>query len=111
MDRDAFLVDIKDWLLHTQDLMRAQHDRHHWHVEFQVGQWVWLRLHQRLAASIADKSAGKLHYGRHEVCRVLVAHGKAYFPHGKVFAVCNTRQRPQGKQASAAAVGEGSEST
>jgi len=60
MDRDAFLVNIKDWLLHTQDLMRAQHDRHHRHVEFQVSQWVWLRLHQRLAASIIDKSAGKL---------------------------------------------------
>ena len=36
MDRDAFLVHIKDWLLHTQDLMRAQHDRHHREVEFQV---------------------------------------------------------------------------
>ena len=25
-----------------------------------MGDWVWLRLHQRLAASIIDKSAGKL---------------------------------------------------
>jgi len=36
MDRDEFLVDIRDRLLHAQDLMRAQHDRHHREVEFQV---------------------------------------------------------------------------
>jgi len=33
-DRDAFLADIKDRLLHVQDIMWAQHDRHHRHVEF-----------------------------------------------------------------------------
>ena len=44
------------------------------------------------------------HYGRHEVCRVPVAHDKAHFSHIKVFVVCNTRQRPHGKQASAKVV-------
>jgi len=36
MDRDEFLADIRDRLLHAQDLMWAQHDRHHREVEFQV---------------------------------------------------------------------------
>jgi hypothetical protein len=40
--------------------MRRQYNNHHRDVEFMVGDWVWLRLHQRLATCITDKSAGKL---------------------------------------------------
>jgi hypothetical protein len=59
-DRDEFLVDIYDRLLHAQEVMREEYNRKHCDVEFAVGNWVWLRLHQLLAAAITDKSAGKL---------------------------------------------------
>lgn len=59
-DRDAFIADVRERLFHAQDLMSTQYDKHHRDVEFQVGDWVWLRLHQQIVASITDKSAGKL---------------------------------------------------
>jgi hypothetical protein len=60
IDRDVFIADIKDRLLHAQELMKTQYNSHHRHVEFAVGDWVWLRLHQRLAASMPERSRGKL---------------------------------------------------
>jgi hypothetical protein len=60
MGRDAFLEEIRERLLHSQDAMKRQYDAGHRFVEFQVGDWVWLRLHQRLANAITDKAAGKL---------------------------------------------------
>jgi hypothetical protein len=60
IDRDVFIADIKDRLLHAQELMKTQYNSHHRHVEFAVGDWVWLRLHQRLATSMPERSRGKL---------------------------------------------------
>jgi len=40
--------------------MKAHHDKTHRHVEFEVGEWVWLRLHQRAATSIKGSSSSKL---------------------------------------------------
>lgn len=59
-DSNEFLADIKDRLSHAQDLMCANHDRHHCEFVFQVGDWVWLRLDHLLTASITDKLA--LHF-------------------------------------------------
>jgi hypothetical protein len=59
-ERDIFLAEIRDRLLDTQQLMKVQYDAKHRFVEFAVGDWVWLRLHQRLTAAIVDKSVGKL---------------------------------------------------
>jgi hypothetical protein len=60
LDRDTFLAEIRDRLLHAQELMKKQYDEKHIPAEFAVGDWVWLRLHQRMVAAITDKSAGKL---------------------------------------------------
>jgi hypothetical protein len=59
-DQDVFLTDIRDRLLYAQELMKNQYDRGHREVSFEVGDWVWLRLHQRLAATIKDKRGGEL---------------------------------------------------
>jgi hypothetical protein len=58
--RDEFLAEIKKWLLHAQEVMKGNYDAHHHQVEFQVGDWVWLRLHQCIAATLSDKAKGKL---------------------------------------------------
>jgi len=59
-DRDVFLADVKEYLLHAQELMRSHYDGHHRDVQFVVGDCVWLRLHQRMAATLKDKAASKL---------------------------------------------------
>jgi hypothetical protein len=59
-DRDAFLTEIRDRLLHAQELMKRQYDRVHRPLEFAVGDWVWMRLHLRLAASLTGGAARKL---------------------------------------------------
>jgi hypothetical protein len=61
LDRDTFLTEIRDRLLHAQELMKVQYDVKHCPAEYVVGDWVWLRLHQRLAAIITDSAARKLH--------------------------------------------------
>jgi hypothetical protein len=53
--RDKFLAEIKERLLHAQEVMKGNYDAHHCQVEFQVGDWVWLRLHHRIAATLTDK--------------------------------------------------------
>lgn len=58
--RDEFLAEVRERLLQAQDFMKASYDRGHRDVEFQVGDWVWLRLHQRSAVAIKDKAAAKL---------------------------------------------------
>lgn len=63
VDRDAFLADIRERLLHAQELMKGHYNKHHCLLTFEVGDWVWLRLHQRFATAIVDKSAGKLATG------------------------------------------------
>jgi hypothetical protein len=60
LDRDTFLADICDRLLHAQELMKRQYDEKHRPAEFAVGDWVWLRLHQRMAAAMAQ-GASYLH--------------------------------------------------
>jgi hypothetical protein len=42
MDRDAFLADIRDRLLHAQELMKTQYDNSHHITKFVMGDWVWL---------------------------------------------------------------------
>jgi hypothetical protein len=69
-NRDEFLQEIRERLLQAQDYMKATHDKNHRHVEFAVGDWVWLRLNHRSAFGITDKAAGKLapgYYGSFQV--------------------------------------------
>jgi hypothetical protein len=70
VDRDGFLEEIGEQLLHAQDAMKRQYDAGHRFVEFQVSDWVWLRLHQRLATAITTRAADKLaprYYGPYKI--------------------------------------------
>jgi hypothetical protein len=57
-------------LLLAQDVMRAQHDIKHRLVEFQQGEWVWLRLQHRAASGITPLRPNKLSprfYGPYQI--------------------------------------------
>jgi hypothetical protein len=60
LERDEFLAKIKDQLHHAQDLMKGNYDQHHQELAFVEGDWVWVCLHHRLAATLIDKTRGKL---------------------------------------------------
>jgi len=55
LERDEFLVEIRDRLEQAQQFAKQQYDKTHRLVVFKVGDWVWLRLHQCLAAAITNK--------------------------------------------------------
>lgn len=59
-DRDEFLADIRDRLLLAEDVMKAHYDKQHRFLEFQVGEWAWLKLHQRVASGITPARSSKL---------------------------------------------------
>lgn len=56
-DRDEFLGGIRERLLQAQDYMKQQHDKSRREVMYDVGDWVWLRLHYRIASAIKDGSS------------------------------------------------------
>jgi hypothetical protein len=58
--RDGFLAEIKERLELAQQHYKAYYDRTHRDAEFQVGQWVWLRLLHRPVASLPKQGKGKL---------------------------------------------------
>jgi transposase InsO family protein len=69
-DRDTFIANIKERLLQAQSIMKTYHDQSHRQVEFQVGNWVWLRLNHRTASAIRPAGQNKLspkYYGPYEV--------------------------------------------
>jgi hypothetical protein len=59
-ERDEFLAEIRQRLLLSPDLMREHHNKKQRIKEFQVGEWVWLRLQQREAAGITPLKQSKL---------------------------------------------------
>jgi hypothetical protein len=60
LEREEFLLEIKERLLHAQVMIKGNYDKHHHEVDFQVGDWVWLCLYHRLAATLTDQAHGKL---------------------------------------------------
>jgi hypothetical protein len=58
--RDEFLVEIHDWLEQAQQHYKLHYDRKHRDVEFQVDDWVWLRLLHRSIASLSVQGRSKL---------------------------------------------------
>jgi len=60
VERDMFLSQIRERLLHAQDYMKQHYDTAHRDIVFVPGDWAWLRLHHRKAAGITDSSAAKL---------------------------------------------------
>jgi hypothetical protein len=59
-ERDEFLAEIRQRLLLSPDLMREHHNKKQRIKEFQVGEWVWLRLQHREAAGITPLKQSKL---------------------------------------------------
>jgi hypothetical protein len=69
-ERDEFLVEIRERLVQSQQHYKLFYDRHHRKVEFQPGQWVWLRLVHRPVGSLEMQGRGKLgpkFYGPYQV--------------------------------------------
>jgi hypothetical protein len=69
-ERDTFLGEVKERLLQAQALMKQCHDKLCSELEFQVGNWVWLRLNQQLATTIIAGGHHKLgpkFFGSYEV--------------------------------------------
>jgi hypothetical protein len=60
IERDVSLWDIKERLCRAQDLMKQLYDAGHRAFSFEVGGWVWLKLHHHHASEITKKSTGKL---------------------------------------------------
>ena len=60
LDRDEFLAEVRDRLEQAQQHYKAVYDRRHRPVHYAPGQWVWLRLLHRPAASLDVRGRGKL---------------------------------------------------
>jgi hypothetical protein len=58
--RAEFLADIRHRLEQAQALQKKQYDKHHREVSYQVGDWALLRLRQRAATSLPQRTTGKL---------------------------------------------------
>ena len=57
-DRDIFLSDVRERLLQAQAYAKRHYDEHHRELEFQVGDWVWLRLlHSQARALVGNKKS------------------------------------------------------
>jgi len=59
-DRDVFIADVREHLLQAQEYAKRHYDAHHRPLEFQVNDWVWLRLLHRHTRSLVPGTAGKL---------------------------------------------------
>ncbi|KAK3136157.1 hypothetical protein QOZ80_5BG0428960 [Eleusine coracana subsp. coracana] len=59
-DRDEFLQDVKARLEQAQHRAKCYYDRGHREVQFEVGDWVWLRLRHIFPTGVPDASQGKL---------------------------------------------------
>ena len=69
-DRDLFLSDVRSRLLQAQEYAKLHYDGHHRELHFNVGDWVWLRLHHRAASSLLGAAKGKLgprYYGPYRI--------------------------------------------
>jgi hypothetical protein len=60
LERDEFLVEIRERLVQAQQHCKAYYDRGHRELEFEEGQWVWLRLIHHPMALLDVKGRGKL---------------------------------------------------
>jgi hypothetical protein len=70
LDRDLFLSEVRERLHQAQEYAKLYYDNNHHEVVFGVGDWVWVRLLHRPAASIPGHRTGKLaprFYGPYKV--------------------------------------------
>jgi hypothetical protein len=69
-ERDQFFAEIRDRLVFAQQQHKRHYDMKHREICFEVGQWAWLRLQHRQAATMVDTLNKKLaprFYGPYEV--------------------------------------------
>lgn len=59
-EREEFLADVRHRLEQAQAIQKRYYDKAHRHVSYAVGDWVLLRLRQRLVASISQAPRSKL---------------------------------------------------
>jgi len=59
-NRDDFLADVRARLLQAQEYAKRHYDRTHHALEFQVSDWVWLRILHRPTQSLLPGRRGKL---------------------------------------------------
>jgi hypothetical protein len=57
---DIFLFDVCERLLQAQAYAKSHYDEHHRELEFQVGDWVWLRLLHSQARTLVGNKKSKL---------------------------------------------------
>lgn len=60
LERDAILVEVKKHLVHAQQLMKNNADKHRRDVEFEVGEMVYLKLRPYRQQSVARRVFQKL---------------------------------------------------
>jgi hypothetical protein len=59
-DRDTFLEEIQERLIQAQVTMKQYQDKSWREVQFAVGDWVWVRLNQRMAVGVTTATPSKL---------------------------------------------------
>ena len=70
VDRDQFLIDVRERLLQAVQNYKHYYDAKHRPLSFEIGEWAWLRLHHRPAAFLGAGAKGKLapkYYGPFKV--------------------------------------------
>jgi hypothetical protein len=60
IDRDDFLTEVRTRLLQAQEYARRYYDANHRSLQFAVSDWVWLRMLNKPAQSLAPGARGKL---------------------------------------------------
>ena len=73
-EHTEFLEDVRHQLEQAQAAQKRYYDWLHHPVDYQVGEWVLLHLHQRLTASMPQPAAGKLKlrfYGPYRVVKLI----------------------------------------
>ena len=59
-ERDSFIADVKERLLQAQEHAKRHYDVHHRPLQFNINDWVWLRLLNRHTRTLEPGTRGKL---------------------------------------------------
>jgi hypothetical protein len=71
IDRDQFLLDIRERLLQAAQQFKHYYDDKHQALSFDVGEWAWLHLQHRPTTFLGAGTKGKLAPKYNGTCKVL----------------------------------------